>query len=113
TSRFGPDAVGWLASIPAGTARLAATWGFVPGTEAGDLPPESLPQQWGELLAALHSVPAHWPFDLRGRCDEAFARIGRRLSEPVIAARISPATWQRAMQHKRSGARVRRKNRKG
>ena len=70
-----------------------------PGTEAGDLSPESLPHRWGELLAALHAVPqpAHWPRDLRGRCDEAFARIGRRLSEPAIGARIDRRTWQRAI----------------
>lgn len=70
-----------------------------PGTEAEDLPPASLPRQWGELLAALHAVPppAGWPWDLRGRFDEAFARIGRRLSEPAIGARISPGTWQRAI----------------
>jgi streptomycin 6-kinase len=66
----------------------------VPGTEAEDLPQTSLPRQWGELLTALHAVapPAGWPWDLRGRCDEAFARIGRRQSEPAIAARIDQAT---------------------
>jgi streptomycin 6-kinase len=71
----------------------------LPGTEAGDLPPASLPQRWGELLAALHAVtpPAQWPWDLRGRCAEAFARIGRRLSEPAIGARIDQAMWQRTM----------------
>ncbi|MFD8567992.1 aminoglycoside phosphotransferase family protein [Streptomyces sp. NPDC059639] len=72
----------------------------LPGTEAEDMPQTSLPQQWGELLAALHSVapPAHWPLDLRARFDESFARIGRRLSEPAIAARIGQAKWQRAIQ---------------
>ncbi|MEU8635952.1 aminoglycoside phosphotransferase family protein [Amycolatopsis sp. NPDC048633] len=70
-----------------------------PGTEAEDLPPESLPRRWGELLAALHAVPppAHWPRDLRGRCDEAVARVGRRLSEPAIGARIDQRTWQRTI----------------
>lgn len=70
-----------------------------PGTEAEDLPPEFLPQQWGELLAALHSVspPAGWPLTLRGRQEEAFARIGRRLSEPAIVARIDDVLWQRAI----------------
>ncbi|MGW5718159.1 aminoglycoside phosphotransferase family protein [Amycolatopsis sp. NPDC003865] len=70
-----------------------------PGTEAADLPPASLPRQWGELLAALHAVaaPAGWPWDLRGRFGEAFARIGRRLAEPAIAARIGTGAWQRAM----------------
>jgi streptomycin 6-kinase len=42
---------------------------ILPGTEAEDLPPASLPQLWGELLAALHAVrpPTHGPRDLRGR----------------------------------------------
>jgi streptomycin 6-kinase len=39
-----------------------------------------------------------WPWDLRGRCDEALARIGRRLSEPAIGARIDQATWQRTIE---------------
>ena len=71
-----------------------------PGTEAGDLPLTSLPKLWGELLAALHAVtpPAGWSRDLRGRCDEAFARIGGRLAEPAIAARIDEATWRRAIE---------------
>jgi streptomycin 6-kinase len=71
----------------------------LPGTEAADLPPASLPARWGDLLAALHAVapPAGWPWDLRGRCDEAFGRIGRRLSEPDIGARVDRAAWQRAI----------------
>ncbi|MGW4523076.1 aminoglycoside phosphotransferase family protein [Amycolatopsis sp. NPDC004378] len=71
---------------------------ILPGTAAEDLPPTSLPRQWGELLAALHAVPAPgpWPWSLRGRCDEAFARIGRRLSEPAIGARIPETLWQQA-----------------
>lgn len=72
--------------------------GVQPGTEAEDMPQASLPRQWGELLAALHAVPppAHWPLDLRGRCEEAFVRIGRRLADPAIGARIDRAAWQRA-----------------
>jgi streptomycin 6-kinase len=71
----------------------------LPGTEAEDMPQASLPRLWGELLAELHAVdlPARWPWDLRGRLDEAFARIGRRLSEPAIGARIDQAAWQRAI----------------
>ncbi|HWC82371.1 MAG TPA: aminoglycoside phosphotransferase family protein [Pseudonocardiaceae bacterium] len=71
-----------------------------PGTEAGDLPPDRLPRQWGALMSALHATPAPHDLtrDLRGRCDESFARIGRRLSEPLIGARISPAMWQRAIE---------------
>jgi streptomycin 6-kinase len=90
--------------VPAVLAADAGTGAMVleevvPGTEAGDMPQASLPDQWGELLAALHAVapPARWPLDLRGRCAEAFARIGRRLSEPAIGARIDRSTWQRAI----------------
>ncbi|WIX82997.1 aminoglycoside phosphotransferase family protein [Amycolatopsis carbonis] len=72
---------------------------IVPGTEAEDLPQPEMPRRWGELLTALHAVapPARWPWDLRGRCAEAFARIGRRLSDPAIGARIDQDTWQRAI----------------
>ncbi len=71
----------------------------LPGTVAEDLPRASLPRQWGELLAALHAVPVPggWPSDLRGRFDESFARIGRRLADPVVGARIGQDTWQRAI----------------
>ncbi|WP_370942066.1 aminoglycoside phosphotransferase family protein [Amycolatopsis sp. cg5] len=70
----------------------------LPGTMAEDLPLPSLPRLWGDLLAALHAVtpPARWPWDLRGRCDESFTRIGRRLAEPAIAARLDRDLWQRA-----------------
>ncbi|MFJ1764752.1 aminoglycoside phosphotransferase family protein [Amycolatopsis sp. NPDC088138] len=91
--------------VPALLAADAETGAMVleeilPGAEAEDLSPESLPQLWGELLAALHAVPppALWSRDLRGRCDEAFARIGRRLSEPAIGARIGQHAWRRAIQ---------------
>ncbi|WP_238413269.1 aminoglycoside phosphotransferase family protein [Saccharothrix deserti] len=72
----------------------------LPGIAAEDMPRTSLPQRWGEMLAALHAVPppAGWPWDLRGRFEESFARISRRLSEPAIGARIDQATWQRAIQ---------------
>lgn len=72
---------------------------ILPGTPAGELPQTSLPKRWAALLDALHAVapPEGWPWDLRGRCDEAFARIGRRLSEPAIHARIDEATWRRAV----------------
>lgn len=71
----------------------------VPGTEAESLPRQAMPQRWGELLAALHAVapPADWPWDLRGRCDEAFARIGRKRSDSAVGARIDQDTWQRAV----------------
>ncbi|GAA3030963.1 aminoglycoside phosphotransferase family protein [Actinokineospora globicatena] len=68
----------------------------VPGAEAVDTP--LLPGLWGDLLAALHAVkpPTRWPWDLRGRLDEAFVRIGKRLAEPEIGARVGLAAWERA-----------------
>ncbi|WP_432046784.1 aminoglycoside phosphotransferase family protein [Streptomyces asiaticus] len=49
---------------------------------------------------ALYGVapPPRPPCVLRGRCEEAFARVGRRLSEPAIGARIDVTAWSRAMQ---------------
>ncbi|MEU9321084.1 aminoglycoside phosphotransferase family protein [Streptomyces sp. NPDC048295] len=71
----------------------------VPGTPAEDMPAASLSGQWSALLAALHGVaPPPRPRVLRGRCEEAFARVGRRLSEPAISARIDVTTWSRAIQ---------------
>ncbi|MEV6911628.1 aminoglycoside phosphotransferase family protein [Amycolatopsis sp. NPDC051071] len=90
--------------VPAVLAADAETGAMVleeviPGTIAEALPPAPLPRQWGELLTALHAVPAPvgWPLDLRGRFEESFARIGRRLSEPAIGARIDQDTWQRTI----------------
>lgn len=73
---------------------------IVPGTPAEDMPAASLPGQWSDLLAALHGVaPPPLPTRvLRGRCEEAFARVGRRLSEPAISARIDVTVWNRAIQ---------------
>ncbi|GAA3491494.1 aminoglycoside phosphotransferase family protein [Streptomyces cremeus] len=70
-----------------------------PGTEAAHLPQDQLPDLWAALLADLHSVapPAHWPLDLRGRFEESFARIGRRLSEPLIGACVGRTAWRRAI----------------
>lgn len=168
--RFGADAEGWLAGVPALAERLASRWDFAlgelfdsgassvvlrcrwsdgtpavlklspdgpllakqlemlrvfapsgrvpavlaadadagamvleeiqPGTEAEHLPSSTLPAQWGELLAALHSVapPEGWPWSLRGRFEESFDRIGRRITEPAISARVGPATWRRAIE---------------
>ena len=70
---------------------------ILPGTLAEDLPAATLPALWADLLAALHSVPKQPVGLLRGRCEEFFARIGRRLAEPVIGARISEAAWALAM----------------
>ncbi|MFK0187603.1 aminoglycoside phosphotransferase family protein [Streptomyces rubiginosohelvolus] len=72
----------------------------VPGKSAEDMPAASLPEQWADLLAALHGVPPP-PQPrrvLRGRCEESFARVGRRLSEPAIGVRMSATTWDRAIQ---------------
>ncbi|WP_062214408.1 aminoglycoside phosphotransferase family protein [Streptomyces sp. NBRC 109706] len=72
---------------------------IVPGTPADDLPAASLPARWAELLAALHSVPPppRPTRTLRGRMEEAFARVGRRLTEPAIAARLDTAAWDLAV----------------
>lgn len=69
----------------------------LPGTLAEDLPASALPGLWADLLAALHGVPQQPVGLLRGRCEEFFARIGQRLAEPAVAARISEAAWARAM----------------
>lgn len=70
----------------------------VPGTLADDLPDETLPALWADLLAALHGVPLpDKPLPhLRSRCEESFERVGRNLSDPAISARIDEATWNRA-----------------
>ncbi|MBB5955208.1 streptomycin 6-kinase [Saccharothrix tamanrassetensis] len=67
----------------------------VPGTEA-----TPTPEQWAGLMSALHSVepPAGLERTLRGRLEEAFARIGRRLTEPKIAAHLDRAAWDRAIE---------------
>lgn len=71
----------------------------LPGTPAEDLPAASLPERWSELLTALHGVtPPPLPGRvLRGRCEEAFARVGRRLSEPAVRARLAPTAWDLAI----------------
>lgn len=70
-----------------------------PGTGAQEMPSASLPRLWGELLTALHAVtpPTGWPLHLRGRCDDAFDRFGRQLSEPAVRERIDHAAWQRTI----------------
>lgn len=73
---------------------------IVPGTMAQEMADPPTRVQWAELLAALRKAdpPVDPPRDLRGRAEEAFARIGRRLAEPAIAARIDQAMWNRAIQ---------------
>ncbi|MCU4749916.1 aminoglycoside phosphotransferase family protein [Streptomyces sp. G-5] len=71
---------------------------IVPGTPVEDMPAASLPGQWSALLAALHGVLPPPPTCVpRGCCEEAFARAGRRLSEPAISARIDVTAWDRAI----------------
>lgn len=70
----------------------------LPGTMAEELPVPPTPEEWAELAAALHAVPdsgGPW-LELRARCEEFYTRIGRRLTEPAVAAHVSPATWDRA-----------------
>jgi streptomycin 6-kinase len=70
-----------------------------PGTTADELPELPSAQAWGALIGALHRaapVPPGFPRDLRGRCDEFFARIGRRVAEPPIGERVRPADLDRA-----------------
>jgi streptomycin 6-kinase len=69
-----------------------------PGTGADELPDPPSPQAWGDLIRALHRAaapPPGFPRDLRGRCDEFFARIGRRLAEPPIGRQVRPADLDR------------------
>jgi streptomycin 6-kinase len=70
-----------------------------PGTPADELPTPPSPQEWADLATALHVVPSgggHW-LTLRARCEESYARIGRRLADPAVAVHISEQTWTRAL----------------
>jgi len=83
------------ADAAAGAVLLEA---IEPGTGADELPEHPSPQTWGSLIVALHRAaapPAGFPRDLRGRCDEFFARIGRRLAEPAIGQQVRPADLDR------------------
>ncbi|MEV6644343.1 aminoglycoside phosphotransferase family protein [Amycolatopsis sp. NPDC051371] len=64
-----------------------AQWWAVVGASARRAPPVS--SRWH---SARQRCWIHLP------CDEAFARIGRRLSDPVVSARIGQDAWQRAIQ---------------
>ncbi|MFJ6805778.1 aminoglycoside phosphotransferase family protein [Streptomyces anulatus] len=89
--RFGAQVAGWCADTPDLIARLSSQWGLWLG---GSLP------DGADLLAALHgAAPPPLPTRvLRGRCEEAFARVGRRLAEPAISARMDVTAWDRAIQ---------------
>ncbi|WP_053716601.1 aminoglycoside phosphotransferase family protein [Saccharothrix sp. NRRL B-16348] len=70
-----------------------------PGTPADELETPPSPQEWADLVTALHTVPTGggpW-LSLRARCEEAYARIGRRLADPAVAAHITERTWTRAL----------------
>lgn len=71
-----------------------------PGTAADELDPHPSPERWADLMTALHAVepPADPPRDLRDRTGEFFARIGKRLAEPAIGARIGRRTWDLAVE---------------
>lgn len=98
--------LGWFAPsgrVPAVLALDAAEGAMVleevvPGTPVAELPPPG-PGPWAELMAALHGVApaATTPRLLRGRMEEAFARVGRRLAEPAVGARLDAAAWDRAL----------------
>nr|WP_239112124.1 aminoglycoside phosphotransferase family protein [Streptomyces anulatus] len=101
------DMLGWFAAsgrVPSvlavdGEAGAMVLEEIVPGTPAGDMPAPPLPGQWSDLLAALHGAAPPPPTRvLRGRCEEAFARVGRRLAEPAISARMDVTVWDRAIQ---------------
>lgn len=67
-----------------------------PGTRADELPHPPSPRRWAEMLTALHrAVPPRDPLpDLR--CDWFLDRLGRRIAEPAIGARVTPADLDRA-----------------
>jgi streptomycin 6-kinase len=68
-----------------------------PGTCADELALVPSPREWGELVTGLHCTapPPGYPRDLRGRCDESFARIGARQAEPRISPHVFPAALDR------------------
>ena len=70
-----------------------------PGTPADELPTPPSPREWADLATALHAVPNRggpW-LTLRARCEEAYARVGRRLSDPAVAVHVPERTWTRAL----------------
>ncbi|MEV0678196.1 aminoglycoside phosphotransferase family protein [Actinosynnema sp. NPDC050436] len=81
---------GRVVRVLAAEAGAVLVEAVVPGTEA-----DASPAEWAELMAALHAVPPPPGLKrtLRGRMEEAFARISRRLSEPAIAAHVDRDVW--------------------
>ncbi|MCO6748516.1 aminoglycoside phosphotransferase family protein [Streptomyces sp. IpFD-1.1] len=98
--------LGWFAPsgrVPAVLALDAAAGAMVleevvPGTPVAELSGPD-PARWAELMAALHGAApaATTPRLLRGRMEEAFARVGRRLAEPAVGARMDAAAWDLAL----------------
>lgn len=72
----------------------------VPGTVADDLPVDELIPLWADLMRQLHRLPrpARELPELRDRFDEAFQRIGKNLSDPLVNARIGATTWNRSIE---------------
>ncbi|HEX6344757.1 aminoglycoside phosphotransferase family protein [Umezawaea sp.] len=94
--RFAPS--GRVPAVLAARADAVVLEEVRPGTAADELDRHPSPELWADLVGALHAVepPADAPRDLRDRTGESFARIGRRLAEPAIGARISRRTWDLA-----------------
>lgn len=66
----------------------------LPGTEVADLPEPPAASDWADLVAPLHALPPTPGLrDLRDRCEEFFARIGRRVTGD---GPVTPAMWERA-----------------
>jgi streptomycin 6-kinase len=96
--RFAPS--GRVPAVLAARADAVVIEEIRPGTAADDLDQHPSPEAWADLITALHAVEplATPPRDLRARMGEAFTRIGKRLAEPAIGARITRHTWNLAIE---------------
>jgi streptomycin 6-kinase len=67
-----------------------------PGTRVDDLPHSPSTQRWAKMLTALHETrPPDDPLpDLR--CEGFLTRLGRRITDPAVGARVTPADLDRA-----------------
>lgn len=67
-----------------------------PGTTAEELPQSPATQLWADMLTALHEArpPQDTLPDLR--CEGFLTRLGRRIADPAIGARVSTADLDRA-----------------
>ncbi|MFD1146975.1 aminoglycoside phosphotransferase family protein [Saccharothrix hoggarensis] len=94
---FGPS--GRVPAVPAEEPGALLMEAVRPGTMADELPVPPSPEEWAGLVASLHGVrrpEGDW-LDLRDRCEEFFARIGRRLADPAVAAHVGERDWDRAL----------------